>query len=641
MRDVRLNVGTADLPIGSALGAGSIGRLRQAAARVGPWGLGLAAGALAAWIGYLVGADLRGTSNGEAALVWTAITVSGVTLALYAREDRQREPLRGLAIALCLLAVLGLLQASRDAFAFSLGWLLAGLAVPLVCYAMLTAATGRMRPGGERRLIIGGSIVVAACWGTLALTSRQPALIAPLIRCSPGCPRNVFFLGSLSHPAGSALQAALRIAWLGLAFAAAASLCLRWRAAGAAERRRAGPMLVPAILFALALCVALPLQAAGASMGAPLGWITLLAATTLPLAMLLGLTSKRLFMGEALEEFVNGLGDSDPAEVHTLMAEALHDPSLRIGYARPTIGTYVDSSGARVELPPAAADLAVTPVERDSHTAAVVIHDGAAADADEKRFIRAAGTAALISFENSRLDADLSATVVELAASRRRLVESANAVRRQIERDLHDGIQQHIVGMRVKLEIARGAIGDAPQQGQQMLAEIGRQMDDALEELRSIAQGVYPPLLAEYGIGEALKSAGRRSPCPVSVHASGLGRYLPDVESAVYFCCLEALQNVTKHAGGEAAVTVRLWEDGPLLRFEARDSGAGFTPATVTLGNGLINMRDRVDAVGGSVNVYSSVGHGTIVSGCVPIADPPAERNTVAGEGTSGPGGGR
>jgi len=638
--DAKLDVGTADLPLSSAssFGARSLRRLNRTELRAGWVGLAVVGGLAAGWIGYRAGADLRGTSGGQAALLWTAIVVSGIAMALYAWESRQHERLGRLIVALGLLAVLALLQASRAAFAFSLGWLLAGLAVPLLCYAMLSHATGRPRLRGEQRLIIGGSFVVAVCWCTLALSTRQPTLIAPLIRCAPGCPRNVFFLGSLSGSALDPIQVALRLAWVVLALGVVVSLGLRWRAAGAADRRRSGPVLVPAVLFALALTVSLALQAADGGMSASLGWISLVAAATVPVAMLLGLTWERLFMGEALEEFVNSLGDADETDVGTLMAEALRDPSLRIAYATPATGTYADSSRARLDLPPPATDSGVTPVERDSRTAAFVIRDGALPD--QERFIRAAGTAALISLENSQLDADLSATVVELAASRRRLVESANAVRQRIERDLHDGIQQHIVGMRVKLEVARAAIDEAPEQGQRMLAEIGREMDDALEDLRSIAQGVYPALLTEYGLGEALRSAARRSPGAVSVRASRLGRYPLDVESAVYFCCVEALQNVAKHAGPQATATVRLWEDAPVLRFETVDSGVGFAPDVATPGNGLISMRDRVAAVGGDLTVTSSVGRGTMISGCVPIGEPRQERRADAEDRTSGAGGG-
>jgi signal transduction histidine kinase len=335
----------------------------------------------------------------------------------------------------------------------------------------------------------------------------------------------------------------------------------------------------------------------------------------LPLAMLAGLVWERLFMGEALEEFVNRLPGTAAEDLPALMAQVLDDPSLQIGYSQPAARGFVDPSGASVELPDRDADQAVTPVDGESPPEAVVIHRDAVPD--EERFIRAAGAAALISYENHRLEADLSASVVELAASRKRLVEAANAERQRIERDLHDGIQQRMLGARVRLELADEALDCNPSRGRRMLAEIACDLDDALEEVRSLAHGVYPALLATHGLIEALRSAARRSPAPVTVRGN-VARYPADTEAAVYFCCLEALQNVAKHAGRGATATVRLWQEGPMLRFQAEDSGVGFTP-NGTRGRGLINMRDRIASVGGSLTLSSHAGVGTVVTGRVPI----------------------
>ena len=304
------------------------------------------------------------------------------------------------------------------------------------------------------------------------------------------------------------------------------------------------------------------------------------------------------------------------------MAEKLHEPSLRLAYARPVAGLFVDPDGRAVDPPAPGHERRFIRVPREHGRVGVLIEDGVLVDQD--RYIRAAGTAALISTENSQLEADLTESVHELAASRRRLVESANVERQRIERDLHDGIQQHIVGMRVKLELAGAALAEDPPRGRRMLDDIGREMDIALEEIRFVAQGIYPALLAGYGLDEALKSAARRSPTPVAVHAKDLGRYPLEIETAVYFACLEALQNVAKHAGPKAGATLRVWEDSPVLRFEVRDGGVGFTPGDGDDGNGLINMRDRVAAVDGALTVSSRQGEGTLVEGWVPIDRPVA-----------------
>jgi len=214
--------------------------------------------------------------------------------------------------------------------------------------------------------------------------------------------------------------------------------------------------------------------------------------------------------------------------------------------------------------------------------------------------------------------ADLATTRADLAASRTRLVDAAYAERQRIERDLHDSVQQQLVGVRIKLELASEEVGREPAAGRRMIDSIGRQMDEVLETLRSLARGIYPAVLHERGLGEALKSAGRRSPSPVSVRVTGIGRHASEVEIAVYFSCLEAMQNVAKHAGRDTEAVIRLWRDSRRLWFEVTDHGRGFDPDTVPRPNGLVNMRDRVEAVGGMLTITSSDGHGCAVRGWVP-----------------------
>ncbi len=220
---------------------------------------------------------------------------------------------------------------------------------------------------------------------------------------------------------------------------------------------------------------------------------------------------------------------------------------------------------------------------------------------------------------NQLLGAELTASLANLAASRRRLVEAADAERQRIEQSLHDGAQQNLVGLRLRLELAIDAVGEGSTRGVAMLTEIGGQMDEALEEVHNLARGIYPPLLAEHGIGEALRSANRRSPWPASLDVDTVGRYSPDSEAAVYFCCVEALQNIAKHAGPGIGGTVRLWEDGSQLRFEVRDHGVGFAEQLIATGAGLTNIRDRMAAAGGTASVTSQIGRGTVVRGALPI----------------------
>jgi len=190
--------------------------------------------------------------------------------------------------------------------------------------------------------------------------------------------------------------------------------------------------------------------------------------------------------------------------------------------------------------------------------------------------------------------------------------------RRRLERNLHDGAQQHLVAIKVKLGLVEMLATRDPEKAKATLVALKRDADEALETLRDLARGIYPPLLAEKGLGAALESQARKATIPVTVDSDGVGRYSQDVEAAVYFSVLEALQNVQKYAQSSQA-TVRLREDDGALRFEVADDGKGFDTATTTKGSGLTNMTDRVDALGGEVEVTSAPGRGTQLHGSLPV----------------------
>jgi signal transduction histidine kinase len=231
-----------------------------------------------------------------------------------------------------------------------------------------------------------------------------------------------------------------------------------------------------------------------------------------------------------------------------------------------------------------------------------------------------------LALHNVRLDSALQASLVELRqkaaelqASRARIVAAADAERRRIERNLHDGAQQRLVALAVKLGLARRLVDADPGQTRGMLDELREELKDAVDELRNLAHGIYPPLLMDQGLAAALGSAAQRVTIPSRVEAGPLGRYPSELEAAAYFCCLEALQNAMKHAGPASTVVVRVWEEAGALRFGVTDDGAGFDPAAKATGTGFVNMRDRLGAIGGSLRVESSPGAGTSVLGVVPL----------------------
>jgi signal transduction histidine kinase len=208
----------------------------------------------------------------------------------------------------------------------------------------------------------------------------------------------------------------------------------------------------------------------------------------------------------------------------------------------------------------------------------------------------------------------------ELRVSRARVVTAADAERRRIERDLHDGAQQHLVALAVNLRLARELAGTDPGAARAVLEELSSDVRDALEQFRDLAHGIYPPLLVDRGLAEGLRGAVARARVPARVDARALARYPPEIEATVYFCCLEAVQNVAKHAGPGARAAVRVWEEGEGLRFEVVDDGHGFDADAAPQGAGLANMSDRVGALGGRLTITASPGRGTRVAGAVPLA---------------------
>jgi len=231
-------------------------------------------------------------------------------------------------------------------------------------------------------------------------------------------------------------------------------------------------------------------------------------------------------------------------------------------------------------------------------------------DPSKDRLVRDLASQAGLVLRNVRL-------IEDLRASRQRLVAAQDEERRKIERNIHDGAQQQLVALTVRMRLAHELVDRDPAKAGEMLASMQEATQEALDDLRDLARGIYPPLLADKGLAEALRAQARKSPVPVTVEPDGVGRYPQEAEAAVYFCVLEALQNAAKYAGA-SSVDVRLVELEGRIEFEIRDDGAGFDPAVTPRGAGLQNMADRLEALGGSLEIRSARGAGTTVIGTVP-----------------------
>jgi signal transduction histidine kinase len=229
----------------------------------------------------------------------------------------------------------------------------------------------------------------------------------------------------------------------------------------------------------------------------------------------------------------------------------------------------------------------------------------------KERLVRDLASQAGLVLRNVRL-------IEELRASRQRLVSAQDEERRRLERNIHDGAQQQLVALTVKLRLLEQLTERDPMKAREMAGQIQADATGALDDLRDLARGIYPPLLADKGLPAALEAQARKSPVPVVVEANEVGRCSQDVEAAVYFSCLEALQNVAKYAGA-SRVSITLSRTDGRLTFAVTDDGVGFDPASTHDGTGLQGIADRLDALGGAFEVMSAVGRGTVLNGSVPV----------------------
>ena len=413
---------------------------------------------------------------------------------------------------------------------------------------------------------------------------------------------------------------------------AAATLRLVWRIEQATRlmRRLLTPVAAIAIARLLTLVAALGSRAIApdSTVTLTLVWLIALALPAMACAFLVGLVRWRLFSAGAMERLATGLrAHPQPEDLRDALADAFEDPTLDVLYwiGDDDTGYWADAGGRPVDRATLEPARSVTEVLDGGRPVAAIVHDPAL-QAD-RAFIESASSYAVMTFDNHRLSVQTTALLSEISQSRSRIQRAADDERRRIEHDLHDGAQQRLVALRIKLELA--AEDAAASNGHAaLLRRLGQDVEDALDELRSLARGIYPAPLTR-GLVEALRSAALQAVLPTTVLAEGVGRYSREVETAAYFCCLEAMQNAGKHARGATALAIDLFDNGSLL-LEVRDDGAGFDVAQTPTGMGLTSMHDRIAAVGGRLEIESGPGRGTRVSAAIPVgvpASPPAHQS--------------
>jgi signal transduction histidine kinase len=336
----------------------------------------------------------------------------------------------------------------------------------------------------------------------------------------------------------------------------------------------------------------------------------------------------QLDLGEALDRMVSllaGASGASRVEAWIRVGGELRPSAIWPGGLMPSGTARLDGTAdGAVGLPvlgPENPGTRVVPVRHGNDLLGAISltkpREEALTSAEDSLLQHLASQAGLV-MRNAQLTAELRATIDELRASRRRLVEAQDAERRKIERNLHDGAQQQLIALAIQLGLLAEAADD-PGLIRQAIPDLKAQLSAALDDLRALARGIYPPLLADQGLVAALRSQVNRSPVPVVLEADQVGRYSPDAESTVYFCALEALQNVAKHARATRAV-IRLSGSGDGLDFSISDDGAGLPASGLRTGSGMQGMTDRLAAHGGTLDVRSEPGQGTTISGRLPVA---------------------
>jgi signal transduction histidine kinase len=387
-------------------------------------------------------------------------------------------------------------------------------------------------------------------------------------------------------------------------------------------RRASSPVrraLAPVLWTGGALCAALAITIANDLAGEPLGpapnFMRGLVFAAVPLAILASMLQQRLARGAVAQLVVELDEASGAVDLREVLSRALGDPGLRVGYWRPRSRAYVDSSGQPFDFGAEEPGRATTIVQRSGQPVAVLVHDDALQD--DRQLVDSVCAAAGMTLENERLRADLEARLVELRASRERLVRAAESERHRIERDLHDGAQQRLVAIAMSIASAEASLAKNPSAAATALDEARDGLTHAMNELRTLSQGIRPAVLIERGLGAAIKELARRSIIPATVDLDLSINVPAEIEAAAYFFVSECITNAAKHSNA-SRVTVSAGTHLGLLRLQVADDGVG--GADANRGSGLRGLADRVEGFGGRLDIHSPAGGGTVLTAEVPCS---------------------
>jgi signal transduction histidine kinase len=563
-------------------------------------------------------------------VLWPAVLVTGaMTAALILTSDRVDRPVATAALTLlvgltwaatgllewrrhqtnrigllmmgCALAwFLGRLTFTDSRAAFTVGIFLSPLFFAFFGHVLLAFPYGRLTSWFARALVTVGYLD----------TTVLIAAGIVLYESDPGEPENLALIEA-NNALSDALRNTARVIGIACFLAILAILAHRWRHATPRWRRTFALVFwtgaAASALSAVAILTRTPYRPLG-----PIEVVAYLLIAAVPVALTMDLLRGKIERG-AVADLVLELGDTRaPGKLRDALTRALHDPSLSLAYWLPERDGYFDVEGRPVELPGDGAPRVATVIEREGRPVAALVHDAALAD---EQLVSAVGAAAGLALENERLQADLRARLTELRASRARIVDAADAERRRLERNLHDGTQQRLVSISMALGLAESKLDADPQAAGQILEEARQALGTALQELRDFSQGIHPPVLTERGLGPALKELVYLAPMSIELAVPDDERLPEPVEAAAYYVVAEALANVAKYASA-ASVSVTVERRNGNTLIEVADDGVG--GADLAKGSGLRGLSDRVEALGGTLAVESAPGVGTRLRAEIP-----------------------
>jgi signal transduction histidine kinase len=578
--------------------------------------LAIAAAALCAGAVILTLAEAPAGDRAWAAVTGALVIAApiGVGLATLARRrDRFAAALVG-AGALWSLTVLA---QSHNPTLYSVGRVAVWVVEIVVVYLLLSFPSGRLTSSPARVAMTATVVLVGLLYLPTALVVQHYPEPSPWSTCGTDCPPNAFSIGDTTPAFVEGLVRPLREVLSALVLlGVAVVLAQRTYRAGPLLRRMLVPVLAMAIVRGVTLAAydAARGSAPTAASVHALGWVYILSLALIALGFSVGMLWRGLYATTALQRLTLGLKPhTTPQALRGALADALEDPSLQIAYRLPDgLDGWVSETATGVEPPREQRGRVLTEVSVNGRRIAAIDTD--ASLAQDPALLQAAASYALMVLENGRLVRRLTSSIGELSASRARIVAVTDEARRRIERDVHDGAQQRLVALRIKLALESERLEDEAPQTAAELELLGAEVDETIDEVRAIAHGIYPSVLSDRGLVEALRAAARSTPLSCTVQDDGIGRHSQEIESAVYFACVGALANVGREA---TRIVVTLRED-ERLRFEVRDDDPGSRrpdPGQAWLDEPL----DRLAAVAGELAVETVPGEGTRVTGSVPL----------------------